>query len=115
MTPDAESEMDSLYAGDSQREENRETVDDESAEESAGKAVVPLKVLQGKHPEAPKEGDEIVVKVVRVFGDEAEIAYSETPPEEIGGEGEEQTPEQEIDGMDMPGPKTGGMSNPGNY
>lgn len=71
MTGDGE-EMDSLYGGDSETPKNRETVDEESAEESQSKAVVPLKVLQGKHPDAPKEGDEIVVKVLRVYGDEAD-------------------------------------------
>ncbi len=47
-----------------------------------------MKILQGKHPDPVKEGDEVVVKVVKVYGDEAEIAYSETKPGEIGeGEG----------------------------
>lgn len=62
------------------------SVDDQEREEMNETAAVPLKVLQGKHPDAPKVGDEIVVKVKQISGDQAIIEYSETPASEIGKE-----------------------------
>lgn len=93
-------EMDSLYASGENEEspasKDKETVDQEEAE-SDSTALVPMKVLQGKHPDPVKEGDEVVLKVVAVHGDEAEVAYSETKPGAIGGE--EQSANDEIDSL----------------
>lgn len=63
-------------------EEGKESIDEE-AQEQAG-TIVPLSVLTGKEG-PPKVGDEIVVKVVALHGDEAEIVYA---PEKPGGETE---------------------------
>ena len=102
---DEEGEMNSLY-GDGEpgtgAAKGQETTDQEREEQGdeGTTAIVPMKLLQGKHPEPIKEGEEIVVKAVKVYGDEVEIAYSETKPGEIGeGEGYE----SEIDKMDNPG------------
>lgn len=95
--------MDELY----ETPKNKEaSVDEQEREEMNMSAAVPLKVLQGKHPDAPKEGDEIVVKIKSVDGDMAMIEYSETPPSEIGeGEGygekgpADETADEELDRM----------------
>ncbi len=102
MSDDAE--MDDLYASGEPKAKGAkpESVDQEEAEESENTAIVPTKVLQGKHPEPPKEGDEIVLKVVKVYGDETEVAYSETPAGEIGKEGP--SADEEIDSMEKQNP-----------
>jgi len=102
----AEESMDELYQGSEggESDQGAKTVDQEEQEEMADKAIIPMKVAQGKHPDPVKEGDEIVLKVVGVHGDQVEVEYSETPPGDIGeGEnppGAEMSPEDEIDGMD---------------
>lgn len=101
MMGDDEAAMDTLYGGSPAGEgapETGETVDQEEQEET-NTAIVPLKVLTGPSTEPLKKGDEVVLKVVEVYGDEAEVAYSTTKPTEIGA-GEEKTPEAEIDEMD---------------
>lgn len=98
-------EMDSLYAsGEPESKEAPKSIDQEEQEGTT--AVVPMKLLQGKHSEPIKEGDEIVVKAVKVYGDEVEIAYSETKPGEIG-EGGKDNYGKEIDEMDRG--NSGGM------
>jgi hypothetical protein len=101
----ADSDMDSLYAsGESDAapaDKGAETVDQEEAGDDAT-ALVPMKILQGKHPAPVKEGDEVVLKVVAVHGDEAEVAYSETKPGAIPG-AEGPSANDEIDSMDKPG------------
>lgn len=92
-------DMDSLYgegapAGGSQET----TTDQEEAEtaEEANTAVVPLKVLQSKEGEPVKEGDEIVVRVVKTYGDECEIMYA---PKEKTPESE-QSDNAELESLD---------------
>lgn len=51
-----------------------ESVDEESVEDQT--VLVSNKVLMGPDGTAPKEGDEIVVKVVKNYGDESEIVYA---------------------------------------
>ena len=102
-------ETDSLYAsgepgGGKPKEGSDETIDQEEAENDAT-AIVPMKILQGKHPEPVKEGDEVVLKIVAVHGDEAEVAYSETKAGEIGGG--DKSADSELDEMSS--------SNPGTY
>jgi hypothetical protein len=101
MMPAETDEMDSLYEGESK--EAPESVDQEEAESMETTAVVPMKMLQGKSSEPLKVGDEVVVKVSSIHGDEVQIAYSQTKPGEIGkGEeagGEEQSPDEEIDSL----------------
>lgn len=103
--------MDSLYAsGEPTETKGRgegESIDQEEAE--ATTAILPMKVAQGKHPDPVKEGDEIVLKVVKVYGDEVEVEYSETPASKIGkseGYGESDA-NAELDKMDKGNP--GGM------
>lgn len=61
-----------------------ESVDEQEAMDPT--SLVDLKVLTGKHG-TPKEGDEIVVKVVKIHGDQAEIEYApEKPKASEGGD-----------------------------
>jgi len=101
----AEEPMDELYQGSegTNSEEGAKTVDQEEQEEMRDKAVVPMKVLMGKHTEPLKVGDEVVLRVDAIHGDQAEVSYSETPPGDIG-EGEspdgEMSADEELDGLD---------------
>lgn len=106
MPAPAADDMDSLYSGGDMPEkgesgEQPETVDQENEEQMSKTAVVPMSVLMGKHTEPLKEGDEVVLKIKAVHGDEAEVEYSETPPGEIGkgepGEGMEESSDDELD------------------
>lgn len=86
---------DSLYGEDMPEKPSNKSVDDEEKEDMDPQEVVSLKVLTGKHG-PPKEGDEIVVKVVSIHGDQAVIKYA---PEK-GGE-EEGEDHKEMDHDDM--------------
>lgn len=59
--------------------EEPQSVDEQEAMEPT--SLVDLKVLTGKHG-SPKEGDEIVVKVVKIHGDQAEIEYAPEKPDD---------------------------------
>lgn len=104
MPAETDDGMDELYAGD---QKAPESVDQEEAEQMETTATVPMKLLMGKHTDPLKVGDEVVVKVTGIHGDEAMIAYSETKPGEIGkgGEagGEEMSPNDELDQMNEKG------------
>jgi hypothetical protein len=103
MTPaETDDGMDELYAG---SKSPPESVDQEEAEQMETTATVPMKLLMGKHTEALKVGDEVVVKVTGIHGDEAMIAYSETKPGEIGKgeENGEMSPDDELDQMNEKG------------
>ena len=82
-------------------ETDSQTTDEETAS-TENTALVPNKVLMAPGGEMPKEGDEIVLQVVKVYGDEAEVRYApakKTSPDEgpmSGAEGE-------IDAMDEKG------------
>lgn len=78
-------------------ESETETTDEETAE-SENTAIVPNKVLIGADGKPPKEGDEIVVQVVKVYGDEAEVRYAPAKPSG-SGYGAEST-DSEIEAMD---------------
>lgn len=103
--------MDSLYASGEPTggEPKKPETPEEDKDETENTALVPMKVLQGAHPDPVKEGDEVVLKVVKVYGDEAEVAYSETPPGEIG---KSEDADAELDAMDKSG---GGSVQPGGY
>lgn len=62
-----------------------ESVDEQ--EQMNPESLVDLKVLTGKHG-PPKEGDEVVVKVVKIHGDQATIAYAPEKPDEESKESE---------------------------
>ena len=93
-------QMDGLYGEGSKKEEAKESVDQENEEQMGHSAIVPMKVLQGKSTEPIKEGDEVVLKVVATYGDEAEVEYSSTKPTEIPAGGGEEDYGSEIDKMD---------------
>lgn len=108
MTPaETDDGMDSLYSQDMEKSgAPHESVDQEEAEAMQDTAVVPMKLLMGKHTEPLKVGDEVVVKVKDIHGDEASIVYSETKPGEIGKGGEaggEMSADDEIDQMNEKG------------
>lgn len=81
------SDMDDLY-DEGGEDESREPVDQEIQEDASNIALVPLNVLQGPKGHEVKEGDEIVVQVVAIHGDEAEVKYA---PERGGGGSETET------------------------
>lgn len=74
-----------------------ETTDEETAE-SENTAILPNKVLMSPGGEMPKEGDEIVLQVVRVYGDEAEVRYA--PKKEPGPDEGPMSSDGEIDALD---------------
>lgn len=73
---------DSLYAEDTPSKpdtgKEAETVDEQESMDPT--ALVDLKVLTGKHG-PPKEGDEVVLRVVKIHGDSAEVEYAPEKPE----------------------------------
>lgn len=100
---------DSLYGASSEKpaeNEADESVDQEEAEGMT--AVVPNKLLS-PHGEPLKEGDEIVVRVVKNYGEETEIEYAPHKPGDEEGEGDETTTpkaddyESELSAMDQKG------------
>ena len=104
----AEEPMDELYGGgEGEDTQGAKTIDQETEDEMGDEAVAPLKVLMGKHTDPLKVGDEVVVKITGIHGDQATFTYSETPPGEIGKEGEsaeeEMSPDEELDSMDKGG------------
>lgn len=90
---------DSLYGDDMpDKEESPKSVDDKEKEDMDAQSVVDLKVLTGKHG-PPEVGDEIVVKVVSIHGDQAVIKYAPEKPE--GDEEEHEGMDHEKDHDDM--------------
>ena len=84
--------MDSdLYGEDAPQKPDSETKSVDEEEQMDPEALVDLKVLTGKHG-PPKEGDEIVVKVVSIHGNQAVIQYA---PEKPGGESEDKEPDED--------------------
>lgn len=95
ITAPQDLENDGLYAdeaptaqGGKEETESTKPEDENEEEEHEGPtAVIDTKVLMGKDGKPPKEGDEVVLKVLKLFGDnEAEVAYSPTPPKSIPAE-----------------------------
>jgi hypothetical protein len=104
-------EMDSLYAGSMEGGEQKPTTDEQTTEDMGSTAVVPIKVLQSAKGEPVKEGDEIMVVVKSVHGEEAVISYAPAKPEgEEGGEGEEAGAETPPGAGEEAGAGEGGMS-----
>ncbi len=98
----ANDEMDDSYGGGPVAPPDKgnppESVDQKNEKDTEQTAVVSNKLLSPDG--APlKEGDEIVVKVVKSYGDECEIAYAtkEESPET------ESTPEEDFAAMDQKG------------
>ena len=84
---------DSLYEGNKEEKPDSkpESVDEQEAMDAT--TLVDLKVLTGKDGVKPKVGEERVVKVVAIHGDQAEISYAPEKPEEEEPKGEEADPE----------------------
>lgn len=94
-------EMDSLYEGEAGggQGQKSESVDQEREEDMANTALVDNKVL-APDGEPLKAGDEIVVQVVKVYGDQSEIKYGPKKGGAAGpGPGEEDT-DREIESLD---------------
>lgn len=85
--------MDSSYGSESSSTP-KESVDQENQESMEHTVVVPNKLLS-PDGEPLKAGDEIVVQVVKNYGDESEIKYA---PHKKGEEEEEttETPESDV-------------------
>lgn len=66
-------------AGKAGEQEHEPETTDEELSQSQQSALVPNKVLMGPDGQPPKEGDEIVMKVIKVYGDESEVAYAPKP------------------------------------
>jgi len=100
--PDAtETEMDELYAP-KEGKQPPKTVDEQEAGEMETSAVVPLKLVTPQDGKGVKVGDEIMVKVTAINGDQATIAYAKGKGPEGQGStpGEEVSPDQELDSID---------------
>lgn len=95
-------DMDEAYGGDTAAAESApakaadETVDQENAEEMT--ALVSNKILSPEG-EPLKEGDEIVVKIVKNYGDESEIMYA--PKKEQTGTEEPMTEEPSTEAKEL--------------
>lgn len=96
MPAESEDGMEGLYTQEAP-EENKGSIDEQEADEMETSAVVPLKLLQGGGSEPVKEGDEIVVKVKAVEGDQATIIYAPKKPEDKGEA--EMSPDKELETM----------------
>lgn len=103
--------MEDLYEAPETEEKSKpESVDQEEQEAMAHKAVVPQAVLKSGPEDTLKVGDERVVKVVALNGDEeATVIYAPAKkgeeeegksPEQEGMGGEEMSADEEIDSMD---------------
>ena len=73
-------DMSSLYSEDAAPKKQEATPSDKEQsqeDENSETAIVPTKMLEGA-----KEGEEVVFKVVKIYDDEAEIAYAPAKPSE---------------------------------
>lgn len=77
ITPPDDGEMDSLYSDNAEASPPKEgatSIDQENADDQT--ALVPTKLLQPDDGKPLKVGDEIVVQIAAIHGDEAEIKYA---------------------------------------
>ena len=93
--------MDSGYGASEPKEspEPKQSVDKENEEAGEETALVSNKILSPEGQEL-KEGDEIMVKVVKNYGDECEISYA---PKKDTSETESPSVENEIAALDTKG------------
>lgn len=92
--PDEDMSEESLYGspepmgeGEGAENESAESVDQEEAEGAEQTAVISNKILSPEG-EPLKPGDEIVLQVVKNYGDESEVKYAPHKPGEDEGGGE---------------------------
>lgn len=91
MMNDTEGVDSELYNEQPEGKPEAKSVDEETQEEAG--TIVPVSVLTTPGGPPPKVGDEIVVKVAALHGDEAEIIYA---PAKAGGESKPGTPAPEM-------------------
>jgi hypothetical protein len=85
---------DELYGGGEDappKPDSKPSVDEQ--EQMNPTTLVDLKVLTGKDGISPKVGEERVVKVTAIHGDQAEIEYAPEKPDESEGSETESDPE----------------------
>ena len=98
-------EMDSLYAEGGKKEEAGESIDQEEREQMQASSTLPIRVLQKDSSDEVKVGDERVVRVTAVHGEEATVVYAtdEKGDKDEGEKGGDETKpgdyEQELDAM----------------
>lgn len=80
-------EMDGLYGDGEDKGAPPASIDQQEQEQMQETALVPIKLLDPHDGKGIKVGDEIVVRVKALHGDEAEVEYA--PKEEGGKEGGE--------------------------
>lgn len=99
-------EMDGLYSGGEDKVAPPASIDQEEQEQMQETALVPVKLLDPHDGKGIKVGDEIMVKVTALHGDEAEIAYASGKSgegdegEEGKKDGDEMSSDDEIDSLD---------------
>lgn len=99
-------EMDGLYGDGEDKGAPPASIDQQEQEQMQETALVPIKLLDPHDGKGIKVGDEIMVKVTALHGDEAEIAYAtgkggEGDEGEEGKKGgEEMSSDEEIDSLD---------------
>ncbi len=87
--------MSDLYEGGGEQKPEGKTVDEEGKEQPS--ALIPKSLLAGKEF---NPGDELVLKIKAIHGDEVEVEYA-AEPEKGGSEGEDQSAAEELEGMDQ--------------
>lgn len=99
-------EMDGLYGDGEDKGAPPASIDQQEQEQMQETAIVPVKLLDPHDGKGIKVGDEIMVKVTALHGDEAEIAYASGKSgegdegEEGKKDGDEMSSDDEIDSLD---------------
>lgn len=81
-------EMDGLYGEGDDKGAPPASIDQEEQNEMQETAIVPTKLLQPEDGKPLKVGDEIVVRVKALHGDEAEVEYASSEAKPRGSEHE---------------------------
>jgi len=84
---------DSLYDSETPQKPDSKSQSVDEQEQMNPTTLVDLKVLTGKDGISPKVGEERVVKVTAIHGDQAEIEYAPEKPDESEGSETESDPE----------------------
>jgi hypothetical protein len=88
--------------GETGEPKDAETTDEETAE-SQNSAIVSSKFLAGPDGQMPAEGEEVLVKIVKSYGDEVEIQRANSKPNGSEHEPMMSGANDEIDAMDQKG------------
>ena len=86
---------DSLYDSETPQKPDAKAESVDEQEQMNPTTLVDLKVLTGKDGISPKVGEERVVKVTAIHGDQAEIEYAPEKPDESEGSETESDPEMD--------------------